>query len=929
MANASARDDLAQLFNDDLLGMDAGVGDAAAEEKAREALSHSMFADEQRGDGGGTPGRNDGGMGAHVRGSPGGLFGGGNPRGGDRRGHDDRGRQHVGGRVVPGPRVPGHGAPGGRHHEDRHGRHGGTPHRNDRGVNGARDGRHHDEHDREHGERLFDDRLGDDDDFDYSDDEAEHREWPSPAELLADARSILDNADEAVMRDGRAPSATNMARLDRELRRIVSQQRTTPHDDQKRQNLLRRFQTMLDKKFPGVSCAPFGSYVSVFHTAGSDIDISLEVDPSSPWYDAKEMGSVSQNRGSRGNRRHQPPRGYKSKKVQLLSKVASELRYQRFAEVNLIAQARVPLIKFMDPNTGVNCDVCVGNDGVYKSAVLGAFANLDERYRDLVFLVKMWAKRFDCNDATAGSFNSFALSLMSLFHLQTRNPPILPPVLRLTLPSDAAADADLAAERERANNLEPVRKVPVSKIRQQSDAMRDVGLVEARAASPRWRGCGAANTATLAELLVTFFTHFRSVEPLWKHGLVASTYAGRWVAGAAWAPGRYCVGVEDPFAAGDNVARAVQRRSLPKVLSAVRDGTLAMARVCWADTDEDLERALFDLLGAGAAAPREMPQSGWPTLGGAGGNEPLNSPGGAGTSPGRHFGMGAFEGGGPVPPPGAPPLGPGPNHINTGLLNLLTGGVGAPPGMIPGLGPQPGPVGGGLFGPPQGGMPGGMSGGMSDGVPGGGPMHPGLGLGGNGTMHPGARVAFGGGDADGGGGGGFAPVARADASARFPGPAAPGLGPPAFFGVPGPGTPPDALAGAFERVRLDAGAPGDSSLQRRGDPDPRARGAPPGFFEETTVPPNGVVVGGAPLLTGGIAVQKKGAVPSPNGSPGAGGEDAPAGKSRRGRGRGGDGRGRGGKGSNGAPRGGGGKGGPPVAAGPKTLPKPRIAPQAQ
>ena len=926
MANASARDDLAQLFNDDLLGMDAGVGDAAAEEKAREALSHSMFADEQRGDGGGTPGRNDGGMGAHVRGSPGGLLGGGNPRGGDRRGHDDRGRQHVGGRVVPGPRVPGHGAPGGRHHEDRHGRHGGTPHgRHDRGgPHGARDGRHHDEHDREHDTRLFDDRHHDDmDDFDYSDDEPEHREWPSPVELLSNARSILDNADECVMRDGRAPSPENMARLDRELRRIVSQQRTTPHDDQKRQNLLRRFQNMLDKKFPGVSCAPFGSYVSVFHTAGSDIDLSLEVDPSSPWYDAKEMGSGLNNRGSRGNRARQPPRGYKSKKVQLLSKVASELRYQRFAEVNLIAQARVPLIKFMDPSTGVNCDVCVGNDGVYKSAVLGAFANLDERYRDLVFLVKMWAKRFDCNDATAGSFNSFALSLMSLFHLQTRSPPILPPVLRLTLPSDAAADADLAAERERANNLDPVRKVPVSKIRQQSDAMRDVGLVEARASSPRWRGCGAANTATLAELLVTFFTHFRSVEPLWKHGLVASTYAGRWVAGAAWAPGRYCVGVEDPFAAGDNVARAVQRRSLPKVLSAVRDGTLAMARVCWADTDEDLERALFDLLGAGAAPPREMPQSGWPTLGGAGGNEPLNSPGGAGASPGRHFGMGAFGGGTPVPPPGAPPLGPGPNHINQGLLNLLTGGVNAPPGMIPGLGPQPGPVGpGGLFGPPQGGMPGGMSGGIAGGVP--PPMHPNLGLGGNGTMHPGARGAFGG-EADAGAGAGFAPNApNAEASPRFPGPA----------GNPGRGHLPrvypnlHGLERALDRVFLDAGAPGDG--HRRGDFDPRA---PPGFAPSTNAPPNGV--GGAPVLNGGIAgdaaraASVGGGLPSPNGSPGAGGEDAPAGKSRRGRGRGGDGRGRGGKGSNGAPRGGGGKGDPPLAAGPKTLPKPRIAPQAQ
>jgi hypothetical protein len=34
------------------------------------------------------------------------------------------------------------------------------------------------------------------------------------------------------------------------------------------------------------------------------------------------------------------------------------------------------------------------------------------------------------------------------------------------------------------------------------------------------------------------------------------------------------------------VARAVQRRSLPKVLAALRDGTLAVSRVVWAETDE-------------------------------------------------------------------------------------------------------------------------------------------------------------------------------------------------------------------------------------------------------------------------------------------------------------------------------------------------------
>ena len=112
--------------------------------------------------------------------------------------------------------------------------------------------------------------------------------------------------------------------------------------------------------------------------------------------------------------------------MQLLSKVASELRFQKFADVRLVAHARVPLIKFHDPSTNVNCDVCVGNDGVYKSAVLGVLANLDERYRDLVHLVKMFAKNFDCNDALGGSFNSYSLSLMSLFHLQTRCRPSFP-----------------------------------------------------------------------------------------------------------------------------------------------------------------------------------------------------------------------------------------------------------------------------------------------------------------------------------------------------------------------------------------------------------------------------------------------------------------------------------------------------------------------
>ena len=69
---------------------------------------------------------------------------------------------------------------------------------------------------------------------------------------------------------------------------------------------------------------------------------------------------------------------------------------------------------------------------------------------------------------TEGTFNSFALSLMSLFHLQTRSPPMLPPAMRLTLANDADADADLFAEAQRNRGTEPLKRLQVSRVRQTS-----------------------------------------------------------------------------------------------------------------------------------------------------------------------------------------------------------------------------------------------------------------------------------------------------------------------------------------------------------------------------------------------------------------------------------------------------------------------------
>ena len=334
-----APDDPYALFSDDLLGMAAGVGGAEEEDDLRNRVLNG--ADDDAGDG------------ARARRVHHHLHGGHQRQ--PQQPHPPRSR-------YPDPAPLGGGG-------------------NGRGRGGDGGGRYDESeffHDALHGGATFGDHLdgalgvdaGPIDELD-GDDEIEQQEWPSPAELLADTKAMLATADDLIKRDGKNPPPEAMRRLDARLRAIVASQKTTPRDDQKRQTLLRRFADMLRRKFPGVTLRPFGSFVSVFHTASSDIDISLEVAPSSKWYDPKEMGPAAAAaapgaRGAGRNRRLQQPRGYKSRKVQLLHKVASELRYQAFSEVNLIAHARVPLIKFKDPQTGVNCDVCVGNDGVYK-----------------------------------------------------------------------------------------------------------------------------------------------------------------------------------------------------------------------------------------------------------------------------------------------------------------------------------------------------------------------------------------------------------------------------------------------------------------------------------------------------------------------------------------------------------------------------------
>ena len=123
----------------------------------------------------------------------------------------------------------------------------------------------------------FDDHFDDEDDADR-----EPREYVSPREVLerADAATRAADAFVTTRADGAfpetsadadvagtRPSPEAMAKLDKELHRIVDGLKTSPQDDAKRQGLMSKFKSMISTRFEGVRVAPFGSYVSAFPSA--------------------------------------------------------------------------------------------------------------------------------------------------------------------------------------------------------------------------------------------------------------------------------------------------------------------------------------------------------------------------------------------------------------------------------------------------------------------------------------------------------------------------------------------------------------------------------------------------------------------------------------------------------------------------------------
>ncbi|XP_039165924.1 protein HESO1 [Eucalyptus grandis] len=251
--------------------------------------------------------------------------------------------------------------------------------------------------------------------------------------------------------------------LEKTLDEILSAIKPSREDQIARNQIIAELQTVVRSMdiFRGAIVEPFGSFVSGLFTRWGDLDISIEL----------PNGSYISSTAT-------------EQKQLMLSFLQSRLigRYQR---LQFICTARVPIVKF--ESRSISCDVSIDNlSGQMKSKLLLWIKGIDEHFGDMVLLVKEWAKAQEINNSTSGSFNSYSLTLLVIFHFQTCVPAILPP-LKDIYPGDIASD------------LKGVRADVVQRITETCTANI------ARWKSNRYR---LVNQSSLSELLVSFFSKF-------------------------------------------------------------------------------------------------------------------------------------------------------------------------------------------------------------------------------------------------------------------------------------------------------------------------------------------------------------------------------------------------------------------------------------
>ncbi|NXN96342.1 STPAP polymerase, partial [Rhinopomastus cyanomelas] len=219
--------------------------------------------------------------------------------------------------------------------------------------------------------------------------------------------------------------------VDAQMQRLVELLELSEAERSLRQLLVTLFQEVFTEFFPGCSVIPFGSSVNGFDTSGCDLDLLLDLEAT------RSFQASSQPSGSFSDSLL-PDVDLSSLPVaDLLELVAAVLRrcVPGVCRVRAVPSARRPVVKFCHKESALAGDISIDNRlALLNTHFLRLCADADARVRPLVLSVRLWARRQHLAGNPDGGgplLTNYALTLLVLFFLQTRTPPVLPTVSRL------------------------------------------------------------------------------------------------------------------------------------------------------------------------------------------------------------------------------------------------------------------------------------------------------------------------------------------------------------------------------------------------------------------------------------------------------------------------------------------------------------------
>ncbi|OMO65456.1 PAP/25A-associated [Corchorus olitorius] len=277
-----------------------------------------------------------------------------------------------------------------------------------------------------------------------------------------------------------------------------------PEEERAKQNqLLALLEKLVCKEWPEARLYLYGSCANSFGVSKSDIDVCLAINED-------------------------------INKSEILLKLADILQSDNLQNVQALTRARVPIVKLMDPGTGISCDICINNVlAVVNTKLLRDYAKIDGRLRQLAFIVKHWAKSRGVNETYQGTLSSYAYVLMCIHFLQQRRPAILPCLQGMETTYSVTVDDIECAYFDQVEKL---------------------------------RNFGSANKETVAQLVWAFFNYWayghdyaNSVISV-RTGSIISKREKDWTRRIG--NDRHLICIEDPFETSHDLGRVVDKFSI-------------------------------------------------------------------------------------------------------------------------------------------------------------------------------------------------------------------------------------------------------------------------------------------------------------------------------------------------------------------------------